>query len=220
MLLAEQLLCITQQLVSAGLNRNTSGNVSVRDEDGFLITPSGMPVEQMAPSSMVRMQFDGSFDSGKKPSSEWHFHRDILQTRPEINAVIHTHSMFATTIACMHKDVPPFHYMIALAGGDSIRCAPYALFGTQALSEYALQALLERKACLLANHGMIALGRDLEDAMAVTVEVENLCEQYWRLLQIGEPPLLTTAQMCEVFQQFKGYGQWNLKPALKPTLDD
>jgi L-fuculose-phosphate aldolase len=220
MLLAEQLLRITQQLVSAGLNKNTSGNVSVRDGDGFLITPSGMPVERMAPSSMVRMQFDGSFETDKKPSSEWHFHRDILQTRPEINAVIHTHSMFATTIACMHKDVPPFHYMIALAGGDSIRCAPYALFGTQALSEYALQALLERKACLLANHGMIALGRDLEDAMAVTVEVENLCEQYWRLLQIGEPPLLTTAQMCEVFQQFKGYGQWNLKAALKPTLDD
>jgi L-fuculose-phosphate aldolase len=204
-----QLLKITQKLAELGLNKGTSGNCSVRFEDGFLVTPSGMGVEDMTPASMVQMQFDGSFEQSKKPSSEWRFHRDILQSRPEINAVIHTHSMFATTLACLHKDIPPFHYMIAVTGGDTIRCAPYALFGTQVLSDHALAVLYHSKACLLANHGMIALGRDLDDALAVTVEVENLCEQYWRILQIEpKPPLLTEQEMRDVFQQFKGYGKW------------
>ena len=208
--LSEQLLKTTQKLAELGLNKGTSGNCSVRFGDGFLVTPSGMGVEEMTPASMVRMQFDGSFEQGKKPSSEWRFHRDILASRPEINAVIHTHSMFATTLACLHKDIPPFHYMIAVVGGDTIKCAPYALFGSQALSDNALAALIDRKACLLANHGMIALGRDLEDALAVTVEVENLCEQYWRILQLNpNPPLLSEAEMGEVFQQFKGYGKWS-----------
>ena len=212
--LQDKLLCTAQKLAELGLNKGTSGNCSVRSGDGFLVTPSGMEVEDMTPASMVRMQFDGSFElqaesNAKKPSSEWRFHRDILASRPEINAVIHTHSMFSTTLACLHKDIPPFHYMIAMAGGDNIRCAPYALFGSQALSDNALNALQDRKACLLANHGMIALGRDLEDALAVTVEVENLCEQYWRILQLNpNPPLLSEAEMREVFQQFKGYGKW------------
>ena len=210
----QQLLSITQKLAQLGLNKGTSGNASVRVEDGFLVTPSGMAVEDMTPSSMVKMRFDGSFElhsdsNAKKPSSEWRFHRDILASRPEINAVIHTHSMFATTLACLHRDIPPFHYMIAVAGGDTIRCAPYALFGSQALSDNALLALADRKACLLANHGMIALGADLDDALAVTVEVENLCDQYWRILQVDtDPPLLSEAEMREVFQQFKGYGKW------------
>jgi L-fuculose-phosphate aldolase len=210
--LSEQLLKISQQLVALGLNKGTSGNASVRCQDngqtGFLVTPSGVPVEEMTAASMVNMQFDGSFAEGKKPSSEWCFHRDILQSRTDVNAIVHTHSMFATTMACLHKDIPPFHYMIAVAGGDNIRCAPYALFGSQALSDHALAALIDRKACLLANHGMIALGKDLDDALAVTVEVENLCEQYWRTLQLGEPHLLSEAEMRDVFQQFKGYGKW------------
>lgn len=205
---AERLLSISQQLADLGLNKGTSGNASVRCGDGFLVTPSGMAMADMTPAHMVQMQMDGSYPSHQKPSSEWRFHRDILQARPEVNAVIHTHSMFATTVACMRHDVPPFHYMIAVAGGDTIRCAPYALFGSQALSDAALEALVERKACLLANHGMIALGRDLDDALAVAVEVENLCEQYWRLLQTGELHLLTETQMEEVFTQFKGYGKW------------
>jgi L-fuculose-phosphate aldolase len=215
--LSEQLLKTSQKLAELGLNKGTAGNCSVRCEGGFLVTPSGMPVEDMTPASMVQMQFDGSFElqvesNAKKPSSEWRFHRDILANRPEINAVVHTHSIFATTLACLHKDIPPFHYMIAVVGGDTIRCAPYALFGSQALSDNALQALVDRKACLLANHGMIALGRDLEDALAVTVEVENLCEQYWRILQINpNPPLLTEVEMREVFQQFKGYEKWAIK---------
>ncbi len=213
----EHLLKISQQLVQLGLNKGTSGNASVRFGDGFLVTPSGMPIEQMTADSMVNMQFDGSYELqaksiAKKPSSEWRFHRDILAHRPEINAVIHTHSMFATTLACLHKDIPPFHYMIAVAGGGNIRCAPYALFGSQLLSNYALTALTDRKACLLANHGMIALGNDLDDALAVTVEVENLCEEYWRILQVNSnPPLLSEAEMREVFEQFKGYGQWAIK---------
>jgi L-fuculose-phosphate aldolase len=209
----EQLLKTSQKLVALGLNKGSAGNVSVRSTQGFLITPSGLPVDEMTPASMVQMRFDGSFETDKtqpniKPSSEWRFHCDILKNRPEINAVIHTHSMFATTLACLHKDIPPFHYMIAVVGGDTIRCAPYALFGSQALSDNALSALIDRKACLLANHGMIALGRDLDDALSVTVEVENLCEQYWRALQLGEPHILTEAEMRDVFQQFKGYGKW------------
>ena len=208
-----KLLNITQKLAELGLNKGTSGNCSVRFGDSFLVTPSGMRVDDMTPASMVKMQFDGSYEAEKIPSSEWRFHRDILASRIDINAIVHTHSMFATTLACLHKDIPPFHYMIAVVGGDSIRCAPYALFGSQALSDNALMALVDRKACLLANHGMIALGRDLDDALAVALEVENLCEQYWRILQIthgqfGELHILTDAEMREVFQQFKGYGKW------------
>jgi L-fuculose-phosphate aldolase len=198
------------KLADIGLNKGTSGNASVRDGNGFLITPSGLPIESMSLASMVHMQFDGGFELGKKPSSEWRFHRDILQSRADVNAVIHTHSMFATTLACLQLDIPAFHYMIAVAGGNTIRCAPYALFGSQALSDVALAALIDRKACLLANHGMIALGRDIEDALSVTIEVENLCEQYWRALQIGNPYLLNEVQMQEVLQQFKGYGKWTL----------
>ena len=208
----ENLLSIAQKLIETGLNKGTAGNASVRLQencsDGFLVTPSGMAIQDMSAASMVQMQFDGSYEQGKIPSSEWRFHRDILASRADINAVIHTHSMFATTLACLHKDIPPFHYMIAVTGGDTIRCASYALFGSQALSDNALAALIDRKACLLANHGMIALGRDLDDALAVTVEVENLCEQYWRALQLGEPHILTEVEMHEVFQQFKGYGKW------------
>ena len=204
----EKLLKIAQKLIDTGLNKGTAGNASVRCEGGFLVTPSGMVVEDMTVDSMVQMAFDGSYEQGKLPSSEWRFHRDILQSRADVNAIVHTHSMFATTLACLHKDIPPFHYMIAVVGGDTIRCASYALFGSQALSNNALAALTNRKACLLANHGMIALGRDLDDALAVAVEVENLCEQYWRALQLGEPHILSELEMREVFQQFKGYGKW------------
>lgn len=205
---AAQLLQAACNLSALGLNKGTSGNASVRLSDGLLVTPSGIPAEQLSENSMVYMQWDGTAEAGKKPSSEWRIHRDIFQARPEINAVVHCHSMFATTIACLARDVPPFHYMIAVVGGDTIRCAPYALFGTQALSDMALIALQDRKACLLAHHGMLAVGKDLSQALAIALEVENLCEQYWRLLQLGEPALLSAAQMQEVQAQFKGYGQW------------
>ncbi|HEY0906595.1 MAG TPA: class II aldolase/adducin family protein [Methylophilus sp.] len=205
---AEQLLHTAQQMAATGLNKGTSGNASVRLADGYLITPSGVPAAQLSTHSMVYMDWDGGAEAGKKPSSEWRFHQDILQARPEVNAVVHCHSMFATTLACLGREVPPFHYMIATVGGDNIRCAPYALFGTQALSDVALIALQGRNACLLAHHGMIAVGKHLAQALAVAVEVENLCEQYWRLLQLGEPPQLTAEQMQAVHAQFRGYGQW------------
>ena len=196
-------------LQASGLNQGTSGNASVRYGEGFLVTPSGMPPNDMNASSMVEMNMRGEAISPGKPSSEWRFHRDIYQARPEVGAVIHTHSMFATTLACLRKDIPPFHYMIAVAGGESIRCADYALFGTQALSDHAIKAINDRHACLLANHGMITVGKTLSQALYIAKEVETLCEQYWRALQIGDPNVLSAQEMQDVFEQFKGYGKWS-----------
>lgn len=210
--LRESLLFTARQLTDKGLNRGTTGNVSVRlhtdDEAAFLITPSGVPPEEMSAASMVRMRFSGEHQGTARPSTEWRLHRDILSQNADAGAVIHVHSPFATTMACLHRDIPPFHYMIAVAGGNSIRCAPYALFGTQALSDVAIDAMKARRACLLANHGMLAIGRDLPHALSVAIEVESLCEQYWRILQIAEPHLLSDEQMQEVLNQFKNYGQW------------
>jgi L-fuculose-phosphate aldolase len=209
----EQLLAVTHRLSGLGLNRGTSGNASVRSENqagqsGFLITPSGMAVEAMTIADIVWMDFSGNIEGNRQPSSEWRFHLDILQQKPEVSAVIHTHSMFATTLSTLRLDLPAFHYMIALAGGDSVRCAPYALFGSQLLSDNALLALKDRKACLLANHGMIAVGETLEKALSISVEVETLCEQYCHALQIGKPHLLSKQEMLEVQEKFKGYGAW------------
>lgn len=200
-----RLLDIFRQAAELGLNRGTAGNASVRDGDCFLITPSAMPVGVMTPGSMVRMDLSGKVVRGGKPSTEWRIHRDLYAARPRIGAVLHAHSTFATTLACLRRAVPAFHYMIALVGGDSIRCAPYSVFGEQALSDDAIEALRERKACLLANHGMIALGDDPEDALAVAIEVESLCEIYWRTLQAGEPHILTAQQMEEVRRKFADY---------------
>ena len=207
--LRREMVETAQKLVSLGLNRGTSGNIGVRHGESFLVTPSGIPAEDMSPDGMVAMNFSGTTLGAGKPSSEWRFHCDILKARPEIGAVIHTHSRYATSLACLNLEIPPFHYMISAAGGDSIRCAPYALFGSQALSDYTLQALENRKACLLGNHGMIAMGYDLADALAVAVEVESLCEQYWTALQVGEPNILTDSQMQEVLERFKSYGRWS-----------
>ena len=205
--LRAQIIDVCRRMEASGLNRGTSGNVSCRDGDHFLVTPSGVPVEKMTPAGIVAVDFDGHVIGPGKPSSEWHFHRDILQSRPDIHAVVHTHSPHATALACLNEDLPPFHYMIAIAGGDSIRCAPYALFGTDALSRHAVAALQDRKACLLSNHGLIALGRDLDEALAIAVEIESLCEQYLIARQVGKPVLLSTEQMREVIDKFKGYGR-------------
>ncbi len=209
----EALLEISLKLSGLGLNRGTSGNASVRannedGQEGLLITPSGMAVEEMSQEDMVWMDFSAQAHGQRKPSSEWRFHLDILQSKPEVNAVIHTHSMFATTLSTLRKGIPPFHYMVALAGGDDIRCAPYALFGSQLLSDHALAALSNRKACLLANHGMIAVGESLQKALAIALEVETLAEQYLNALKVGEPHLLTHDEMREVIEKFKGYGAW------------
>ena len=202
------MVAAARQLVASGLNRGTSGNIGVRLGDSLLVTPSGVPVDALTPESMVELDFSGQPKGGLKPTSEWRIHRDILAARPDVNAVVHTHATYATVLACQHLDIPPFSYMIAAAGGDTIRCAPYALFGTQVLSDHALTALQDRKACLLAHHGMIALGDSLDAALSLAIEVESLCEQYWRVLQIGKPNILSDAQMQEVIEAFKGYGQW------------
>lgn len=214
-----QLVAVSRQLCDLGLNRGTSGNVSVRmvnesGQPGFLITPSGMTAQAMTPEAMVWMDFAGNVAGDCQPSSEWRFHLDILQQSPEINAVIHTHSMFAATLSTFRCDIPAFHYMIALAGGDNIRCAPYALFGSQALSDLALLALQGRKACLLANHGMIAVGDTLEKALRIAVDVEILCEQYLRALQVGSPCILSQQEMQQVQEKFKTYGAWAQKPEI------
>lgn len=201
----EQLLATSCRLVELGLNRGTAGNASVRNGEGMLITPSALPVAEMTTDSMVRMDLEGKVLQGGKPSSEWRFHRDIFVARPEIGAVLHMHSTFATTIACLGKDVPAVHYHIAIAGGDSLRCTPYTIFGEQNLSDFALEALHDRKACLLGNHGMIALGKDLAEALSVAQEVEYLCEIYWRTLQAGTPQILTAQQMHAVKEKFVEY---------------
>jgi L-fuculose-phosphate aldolase len=205
----ESLLNNFKKLAELGLNKGTSGNASIRTDKGFLVTPSGMAIEQLSPANMVEINMTGQAISAGKPSSEWRFHRDIYQARPEVHAIVHTHSMFATSLSCLRQNIPPFHYMIAVAGGKNIRCAEYALFGTQDLSDAAIVALQDRKACLLANHGMIALGKTLDQAVNVAVEIETLCEQYWRALQVGQPKILSDQEMTEVFEQFKDYGNWN-----------
>ena len=191
---------------ASGLNRGTSGNISVRHGDGFLITPSGLPYDETYPIDIVAMNFAGVATGRRKPSSEWQFHRDILVSRPEVNVVLHTHSTFATTLACLHKDIPAFHYMIAVTGAKHIRCAPYAIFGSQELSEHAVAALHGSRACLLANHGMIVLADDLKAALRLGLEVEGLCEQYWRALQLGAPTILSDEEMDRVLEKFKCYG--------------
>ena len=205
--LRERIIAVCRQLEQTGLNRGTTGNVSCRDGDHLLITPSGVSVPALNPAGIVAMDFNGQVIGSGKPSSEWHFHLDLMKSRPEFNAIVHTHSPHATALACLRENLPPFHYMIAVAGGDSIRCAPYALFGTEALSAHAAEAMKDRKACLLANHGLIAAGRDLEEAMAIAIEVESLCEQYLIARQSGTPVLLSASEMQAVIERFGSYGR-------------
>lgn len=200
------LIATNRRMVALGLNRGRSGNLSARCGGKFLITPSGVDPADMGPADLVLMDFDGQTQGRLPASSEWRFHRDILAARPEIDVVLHAHPIFATALACLHRDIPPFHYMVAMAGGASIRCAPYATFGSQELSDHALAALVDRRACLLANHGMIALGRSLSSVLALAVEVEALSEQYTQALAIGTPVLLSDAEMATVLEKFRSYG--------------
>jgi L-fuculose-phosphate aldolase len=189
-----------------GINQGTSGNISVRHGDGLLITPTSTPYETMRPEQIIHMDFDGAHDPAQRPSSEWRFHRDILKARPDVEAVVHAHPTYCTALAIMGMEIPPVHYMIACAGGDTIRCAPYATFGTQELSEHAVRALEGRLACLLAHHGMIAVGPSLAKAMWLAVEVETLARQYHAALQIGKPPLLSREEIEKVRVRMAGYG--------------
>jgi L-fuculose-phosphate aldolase len=191
---------------SLGINQGTSGNISLRHEDGLLITPTGTPYETMQPEQIVFMKLDGTVETNQRPSSEWRFHRDIIKARPEVNAVVHAHPPYSTILAIMGMAIPAVHYMIACAGGDTIRCAPYATFGTEELSQHAVAALEDRSACLLAHHGMIAVGASLDKAMWLAVEVETLARQYHGCLQIGTPPLLPRAEIENVKGRMAGYG--------------
>jgi L-fuculose-phosphate aldolase len=203
-----RIVATARKMNALGINRGKSGNVSARIDTGFLITPSALPYDETNPGDFVAVDFDGNATGRRKPSSEWRFHRDIYATRPEVRAIVHTHSPFATTLACLDRGIPSFHYMIAVAGGSDIRCAPYATFGTQALSDHALRALEGRRACLLSHHGMISTGASLKTALALAVEVEALAEMYWRALLIGEPQSLSQDEMRDVLEKFDSYSQF------------
>lgn len=195
-----------QSLARDGLVRHASGNVSLRQSHGFLITPSGVPADAVSSEAIVAMNGKGEPVSQGKPSSEWRFHRDIYAARKDVNAIVHTHSPAATALACQRRGLPPFHYMIALAGGEDIRCADYALFGTQDLSDAVVVALTGRKACLMANHGLVACGATLAEAMQIAAEIEGLCDVYFRSLAAGPPVLLSPAEMKAALVAFKSYG--------------
>lgn len=204
--LATAIIDACRAMNSSGLNQGTSGNVSARFGEGFLITPSGVPYDALSPDDIVFVDLEGEPDEGLNPSSEWRMHRDIYGARGEAGAVLHAHPTFCTALACLHRDIPPFHYMVAVAGGRDIRCAPYATFGTPELSKGMLRAMEDRRACLLANHGMICFADGVEGALALGVEVEALARQYCHARQIGEPNLLSDEQMEEVIEKFKTYG--------------
>jgi L-fuculose-phosphate aldolase len=195
-----------RRMNALGINQGTSGNISVRHGDGLLITPTSTPYEAMTPDQIVFMKMDGSHAPTQRPSSEWRFHLDILRARQEAGAVVHAHPTYCTILAIMGREIPPIHYMIAAAGGDSIRCAPYATYGTPELSQHAVKALEGRLACLLDHHGMIAIGLSLEKALWLAVEVETLARQYHGCLQIGEPPLLSKDEIERVRHKMSGYG--------------
>lgn len=194
------------EMNALGINQGTSGNISCRHGEGMLISPTSTPYDTLVPEDIVFMGWDGEVDGRLPPSSEWRFHLDIMKARPEVNAVVHAHPTYCTTIAIMGRKIPAIHYMVAVAGGSDIRCAPYATFGTAELSAHAVEALRGRKACLLAQHGMIAVGSSLPQAMWLAVEVETLARQYHGALQIGEPPILSDEEIENVIKRMASYG--------------
>ena len=205
--LRARIVAASRETGAIGLNQGTSGNISARFGDEILITPSGVAYDTMSADDIVRMDLEGGYYGELMPSSEWRMHLDIFRQRPEAGAVVHVHPTFATAISCLRAGIPPFHYMIAVAGGTDIRCAEYATFGTGALSERMMAALEGRSACLLANHGMICFGADLGRAMWLAVEVETLARQYWHARQAGTPILLDDVEMATVQTRFKTYGR-------------
>ena len=208
--LREALLETARAMNLRGINQGRSGNLSVRDGDDFLITPSALPYERMEAGDIVRLPLDsrdGSPAPGDRtPSSEWRIHRDVYLARPDAGALLHAHPVHCAALACLRKPLPSFHYMVAVAGGKDIRCAPYATFGTQALSDAVLGALEGRRACLMANHGLLSANRDLETALAVALEVEQLAAAYLAARAAGEPVLLDDGEMDRVIEKFRTYG--------------
>ena len=194
------------RMIELGINGGTAGNVSVRMDRNFLVTPSGIPYDEMTADQIAVMTPAGHYFGPCKPTTEWRIHREILRARPDVGAVVHTHSLYATTIACLRRDIPALHYYVAIGGGPTIRCAPYATYGTAQLAEHALAALYERDACLLANHGLIVLGPTLAQALRRTFDVEMLARQYVYALQIGEPHILPDDEIERVRLKMRTYG--------------
>ncbi|MEI5676843.1 MULTISPECIES: L-fuculose-phosphate aldolase [unclassified Mesorhizobium] len=194
-----------------GINKGTAGNISVRHGNGFLISPTGIPYEKLTPDHVVAMNWDATYEGDVLPSSEWRFHRDILKARPDLNAVVHTHSVYATSVSILRKDIPAIHYSIAAAGGPTIRCAPYEIFGSQELADQVVKALEGRKACLMAHHGVITAHVSIARALALAVTVEQLAQEYLLCLPLGEPPVLSDAEIADVLEKFKTYGQQSTK---------
>lgn len=233
--LGQSLIATAVAMNDRGINNGTSGNVSARFGDGMLVTPSGVAYDDLAPADLIQMTFNQSWTAvgeaavgngivndgiespvntdadraERRPSSEWRFHLDILKSRPEVNAIVHAHPISATALSIHDRTIGAFHYMVGVAGGHDIRCAPYATFGTEQLSVNAIEALQDRKACLLSHHGIIAVGPNLDAALRIAVEVEVLASQYLAALALGEPPLLSSDQMDEVLAKMAspdGYG--------------
>lgn len=190
-----------------GINQGTSGNVSVRSDEGFLITASGIVYEKMKPAHVIEMDLEGNYRGDYLPSTEWRMHMDIFRARPEAKAIVHVHSTYATALACLRREVPAFHYMIGVTGGTSLRVSDYAEFGTQELSDTMLKAMEGRSACLLANHGQICFGPSLSKALWLAGEIESLCHQYWAACLVGKPVILDEMQMASVLKRFKTYGK-------------
>ncbi len=196
------IIAAARSLYAEGLVHGREGNVSLRVGNNILITPTNMDYETLKPSDIISISSSGTTSGKHSPSSEWQLHLSILSSRPEINAVVHTHSVFATALACQGLGIPPFHYMVALAGGTDIRCAPYATFGTKVLAQNTMVALKNRRACLLAYHGIITIGETIDEAAELTREVEHLAELYWRARLLGKPNLLTSAEMEKTLKRF------------------
>lgn len=205
--LRKKLINICRQMNELGINQGTSGNVSLRIDGGFLISASGVPYDKMKAHDVVEMDLDGGYYGDILPSVEWRMHRDIFVKRPEAHAVVHVHSTYAAAMACLRRDIPAFHYMIGVAGGNSIRVAEYQEYGTEELSVAMLKAMQGRSACLLANHGQICFGPSLDKALWLAVEVEALCHQFWAASMIGKPVLMTDAEMASVLKRFPTYGK-------------
>ena len=195
------------RMVELGINQGTAGNISVRRGERFLVTPSAIPYEEMRPEQIAEMDYDGHYAGPSPPTSEWRFHREIMRRRPDAGAVIHTHSVYSTAVACLRRDLPAIHYYIVAAGGPTVRCAPYATFGTQELAENAVEALVGRNACLLANHGMIVLGANLAEALKRTFDLELVARQYIYASQIGEPFVIPDDEVERVRVKMLGYGR-------------
>ena len=205
--LREQVVAALRRLDARGLNRGSTGNVSHRLGAGILITPTGMGADELRAQDLVWLGDDGTLRGDWQPSTEWHFHRAIYAARPDLNAVVHTHSVNATALACLERGLPAFHYMVATAGGDDIPCTAYHTFGSEALSTAVADAMRDRQACLLAHHGLVAAGNSLAQAMKLAIEIEALCEIYLKALAVAEPTVLDGKQMAEVIEKFRTYGK-------------